>query len=122
LFHGSQLANGKVAMFAGLAISIAGLVMTAYPGSRRCTAIVLACCVAVAGAEDAAWWLKYLPLAVLPAGVLEAAGLLLGLVAAPLCLPGHVRKPVWLLAATVLGSVTGAVILRPGSTSDTIVF
>src|SRR5262249_19370827 len=120
-FSGSQLPNGQVAMPAGVAISIAGLVMIAHPASRRFCAVALAAGVVVAGDEGAAWWLKYRSLAVIPAGAIEAGGLLLGLAAVPLCLPGHVRQRVLLLVATLLLIVAGAFVVWSGTTSETIV-
>jgi len=111
-----------VALLAGTVICIAAVVMATHPASRRFGSLALAAGVVVAGAEVAAWWLKFLSLAVLPVGAIEAGGLLLGLAAVPLCQPGHVRQRVFLLAATLLLIVTGTVVVWSGSTADTIVF
>lgn len=122
MFYGTQMANGKIAMAGGAVLAMAGLFMLAYPAARRWCAVVLACAVVVAAAEVGWWWLNNLPVAVGSVGAMEACGVLLGLAAVPLCLPGPVRKRASLLAATVLLCVIGMALVRPGSAADFVVY
>lgn len=119
-FSGSQLGNGRVALFAGLAMALTGLLMTAYPAAREWFAITLAPAVVVAAAAVGGWWLKQMPGAVVAVGIIEICGVTLGLAAVPLCLPGPIRKRAAFLAAVVLLCVVGVVLARPESTGDAV--
>lgn len=121
LFYGSDMADGKVALIAGAVMAMAGLFMTAYPPGRRLCTIVLAAGVVVAASAAGGWWLK-IPGAVIAVGAIESCGVLLGLAAVPLCLPGLVRKRTSLLAATVILCVIGVARVRSWSTPDIVVF
>jgi hypothetical protein len=121
LYYGTQIANGIVAMIAGAVMAMVGLFMTAYPAARRPCTIVLAAAVVVAAAAAGGWWLK-IPGAVIAVGAIESCGVLLGLAAVPLCLPGPVRRRASLLAATILLCVIGVALIRSWSTPDGVSF
>jgi len=121
-FSGSHVGNGKAAVFAGLAMALAGLVMIAYPAARSWCTVVLAAAVVAAAAAAGGWWSKAIPGAVIAVGAIEACGVLLGLAAVSLSLPGPLRKRAALLAVTVLLCMAGVALARPGSAPEVIVF
>jgi len=122
LFDGTDMANGRVAMAAGAGMAMAGLFVIAYPAARRWTAVGLAAAVVVAAAAVGGWWLNNMSVAVITTFAVEACSLLLGLAAVPLCLPGPARQRLPLLAATVILCVIGAILARPGSTREIVMF
>lgn len=121
LFSGSEVANGRAALFAGLLMALAGLAMIAYPAAQRWCPFVLAAALVVAASAAGGWWLKPVQGATVTAGAMELAGVLLGLAAVPLCLPGPARKRAAVLAAAILLCVVGVALARPMSGLDAVV-
>ena len=122
VFSGSQLANGQVALFAGVVTVLAGLLMAAFPAARKWLAMTLAAAVVLAAGAIGGWWLKQMAGAVITVGIIEACGVMLALAAVPLCLPGPIRKRALFLAATVLLCAVGVVLARPESSGGLNVF
>jgi len=122
VFPGSQIGNGEVAQFARGLMVFAGLLTVVFPAATQWLAATLAAAVVLAAGAVGGWWLKQMPGAVINVGIIEACGVMLGLAAVPLCLPGAFRKRAWLLAATILLCVIGVVLVRPASSGHLIVF
>jgi len=122
VFLGSRTGNGEVALFAGGLMVVVALVIVVFPAARQWLATALAAAVVLAAAAVGGWWLKQVPGTVIKVGIIEACGVMLGLAAVPLCLPGAFRKRAWFLAATTLLCVVGVVLVRPASSGHLIVF
>ncbi|HEX4254963.1 MAG TPA: hypothetical protein VH089_07745 [Streptosporangiaceae bacterium] len=118
-FSGWQVGNGAFAFFAGLAIAVAALLTSVHRPVRRWSPALLAVALAVAVAAVGGWWLQRPPAAVAAVGM-EMAGIILGLAALPLCLPGSARRRSSVLAATVLLSAVGVAVAWPMSAAITI--
>jgi hypothetical protein len=119
-FSGWQVGNGTFAFFAGLAIAVAALLTSVHRPVRRWSPALLAVALTVAVAAAGGWWLQRPPAAVAAVGGIELAGIILGLAALPLCLPGSARRRGSVLAATVLLCAVGVAVAWPMSAAITI--
>jgi hypothetical protein len=119
-FSGWQVGNGAFAFFAGLVVAVAAL-LTSVPGPvRRWSPALLFVALTVAVAAVGGWWLKRPSGAVAAVGGVELAGVILGLAALPLCLPGSARRRGSVLAAAVLLCAVGVAVAWPMSAAITV--
>jgi hypothetical protein len=122
VFSGTQLGNGEVAVFAGVVTILVGLLVAAFPAARKWLAMTLAAVVVLAAGAVGGWWLQQMSGAVMKSGIIEACGVMLGLAAVPLSLPGPFRKRALLLGVTVLLCLVSVVLAVAESSGHLIVF
>jgi hypothetical protein len=119
-FSGWQMGNGAFAFFAGLVVAVAALLTSVPRPVRRWSPALLAVALTVAVAAVGGWWLQRPAAAVAAVGGIELAGIILGLAALPLCLPGSARRRSSVLAAAVLLCAVGVAVAWPMSAAITI--
>jgi hypothetical protein len=83
---------------------------------------VLAAALVVAASAAGGWWLRHPPYAVASAGIILLAGVLLGLAAVTLSLPGPARRHRSWLGITVSLCILGVAIAWPMSAPITVSF
>lgn len=114
-FSGWQIGNGALVFIAGLVTAASALLPVVFSPARRLSAIVLAAALVVAAAATGGWWLKHPTGAVASVGIIELAGVILGLAAVTFSRPGPARMHRSWLVTTVLLCVLGIVLAWPRS-------
>lgn len=116
---GWQVADGRVALGAGVLIAALGLIMMRVVSSRKPGGLSLGALAVVGGVVVANWWIRTANTGVGPGSgtAVSAAGVLIALLAAVVVIPGARRQRVMLLTAMVIAGAFGIIgTLLVGST------